>query len=111
MSSLSDQALQMENLIRTLLPFKVEEHQRLQKNKALDLEQSTQWWDRMIENVNEEIKILQEHAAALGIEAPKAQTSTTLYEDGEKLDPPRQETIAAGWPGGPLYVPKEEDER
>lgn len=68
MPSLSDQALQMENLIRTLIPFKLDEYQRLQENKKLDLEQTTKWWDRMIENVNEEIRILSEHAAALGMD-------------------------------------------
>lgn len=67
MPSLSEQALQMESLISTLLPFKRKEIARLTEHRLKDLENTGAWWDTIIENCREEVRILEEHSAALGM--------------------------------------------
>lgn len=101
--SLSEMAVQMENLLHALIPFKRQQFEKLKEHKEADIIQTSQWWDKMIANVEQELAILKEHAAALGIEIKLVQqTETTTYENGEKLESPKTEIF---------WVSKEEDER
>lgn len=66
--SLSEMAVQMENLLHALIPFKRASLSGLEASKKQDLEQTAAWWDKLIENAREELTILLDHAEALGID-------------------------------------------
>ena len=66
--SLSDMAVQMENLIHTLIPFKRKEIHKWEGIKERELEHLADWYDDHIAALKDEMSILLEHAAALGIE-------------------------------------------
>lgn len=90
MPSLSDQALQMEGLIRALIPFKINEVTKWQETKLNELRHLEEWYDNHINALKEELTILREHAAALGIE-PK-----TPDPDHEKRKQDLQDAYIAG---------------
>lgn len=85
--SLSEMAVQMENLLHTLIPFKRASLSELETSKALDLEQTAAWWDTIIDNARQELAILNDHAAALGIaiEPPPKKTATEVHLGLETL--------------------------
>lgn len=89
--SLSEMAVQMENLLHTLIPFKRASLSGLETSKKLDLEQTAAWWDKLIENAHEELSILLEHATALGLETPKPPDA-----DYEKRKQDLQDSYIAG---------------
>lgn len=74
MPSLSDQALQMESLIKTLLPHKRSEIEKWTRIRDKEIENLEEWYDNHIKSLEEELSILLEHAAALGLE-PETATS------------------------------------
>ena len=74
--SLSDMAVQMENLIHTLIPFKRNEITKWKEAQVNEVERLRQWYDDHILSLEDELRILNDHAAALGMET----NSVPLHE-------------------------------
>lgn len=77
MPSLSEQALQMESLITALIPFKTKQIEQWIALKGTEVENLRIWYDRHIDNLKDELKILIEHQEALGLNLPPEASMTS----------------------------------